>query len=594
MVQEKRDKTVCPHLGMAEAPLEYSVEPTDQHRCYLWMQRDRVHLDHQRMFCLGELHSQCPWLVISAPLHTPSQRALSAILAVALFIPATAWNHLDQLCRFVALRIWPSLVKALLRSITGLATFLLAGLGRARSGAATLAASILFGASPALASLLFLLWRLLKGMAELAWDFALKTGSLAALALLQAGRRVAPFLWRQVAFSAERLAKGLGAAMRCGLRTLDEWTDSKLKCQDVHTLIDLGKKASLRGDRRVARRYFSRAVALEAQNEEAWLWKAATTDSPGEAAFYLKKALAVNPHSGRAQAGLDTLGDTRENSPWAGPVAAEAASVPYVEPLGDESCLTALEGTLLQQGIVALNQGNEERARKFFVAATEAHPDSEEAWFWTAKTAPDLAELISCLERILVINPNNGRVKADLAWAMQRKRQEELLSKQDWTSDPARGAFVKDDRSRPRPASRAMLSIAGAASFTLGALWLGAGVLPLLPAALVLGDWWGIRILPVLDLPRFTISGPFADLNLFAAIPVLMGIIFLLVSDGLFSLQRASVYWLVIGVGAAIVATNLYSAPPEAKQTVLTLSGIAIVAASLGRRGVKPQATIAV
>ena len=47
----------CPHLGSANDPFNHGPSAADDHRCYLYMQRDRIDLLHQKSFCL----STPPW-----------------------------------------------------------------------------------------------------------------------------------------------------------------------------------------------------------------------------------------------------------------------------------------------------------------------------------------------------------------------------------------------------------------------------------------------------------------------------------------------------------------------------------------------------
>src|SRR5438093_13473994 len=56
---------VCPHLGLATDPFIHIAEPSREHRCYLWMQRDRIDQAHQQRYCLTAAYSTCPWLAVS-------------------------------------------------------------------------------------------------------------------------------------------------------------------------------------------------------------------------------------------------------------------------------------------------------------------------------------------------------------------------------------------------------------------------------------------------------------------------------------------------------------------------------------------------
>ncbi len=72
---------------------------------------------------------------------------------------------------------------------------------------------------------------------------------------------------------------------------------------ETQQLLMLAHKALNAGDRRTARRYAERAVALAPDQEETWLLLAALATPRGSAA-YLKKALEINPNSVRARQGM--------------------------------------------------------------------------------------------------------------------------------------------------------------------------------------------------------------------------------------------------------------------------------------------------
>jgi hypothetical protein len=59
--------TVCPHLGLASDPHQHVEQTSPEHRCYLWMQRDRIDVLHQERFCLTAAHPSCPWLSALPP-----------------------------------------------------------------------------------------------------------------------------------------------------------------------------------------------------------------------------------------------------------------------------------------------------------------------------------------------------------------------------------------------------------------------------------------------------------------------------------------------------------------------------------------------
>jgi hypothetical protein len=96
----------CPHLGASADPFTHQHQPSEDHRCYLWMQRDRIDLAHQKGFCLTTAHHRCPWLMVRHPNATPPlSKRLPRIL---LGLPRTAW---------AGLRLAPGLGMAAIHSV---------------------------------------------------------------------------------------------------------------------------------------------------------------------------------------------------------------------------------------------------------------------------------------------------------------------------------------------------------------------------------------------------------------------------------------------------------------------------------------------
>lgn len=58
-------KQACPYLGLAHDQFSHLPEPSSEHRCYLYMQRERIDRSHQQRFCLTTNYTSCPWLVVS-------------------------------------------------------------------------------------------------------------------------------------------------------------------------------------------------------------------------------------------------------------------------------------------------------------------------------------------------------------------------------------------------------------------------------------------------------------------------------------------------------------------------------------------------
>lgn len=69
-------------------------------------------------------------------------------------------------------------------------------------------------------------------------------------------------------------------------------------------LREAGITAARAGQKARAQRYLRRSIALDDGVEETWLWLAGVAATPQESQACLRRALAINPHSQQAQAGL--------------------------------------------------------------------------------------------------------------------------------------------------------------------------------------------------------------------------------------------------------------------------------------------------
>lgn len=70
---------------------------------------------------------------------------------------------------------------------------------------------------------------------------------------------------------------------------------------------------------------------------------------------------------------------------------------------------------LLRQGIEAARAGNKAVARALLEQVVALNPQHEKGWFWLAAVTDDLHEKRTCLNNVIVINPDNTRAQALLA-----------------------------------------------------------------------------------------------------------------------------------------------------------------------------------
>ncbi len=101
--------------------------------------------------------------------------------------------------------------------------------------------------------------------------------------------------------------------------------------------------------------------------------------------------------------------------------------------------------TLLEQGIIALKQGDKTQAKYFFEQVLQADDKNERAWLWLSETEESPAEQIRCIERVLTINPRNATARRALQTL--RGRQAAVAE----TPTPARGLLKNGARSERKP-----------------------------------------------------------------------------------------------------------------------------------------------
>ncbi len=99
---------------------------------------------------------------------------------------------------------------------------------------------------------------------------------------------------------------------------------------------------------------------------------------------------------------------------------------------------------LLAEGLATLDRGDESLAYHMFATATDQKQSKEapaeyaelmkRAWFWRAKTAETLDDVVYSLEQGLLLDPGNLQLQAHMAWARQRLDREHKLLTQSMVS----------------------------------------------------------------------------------------------------------------------------------------------------------------
>ena len=83
---------------------------------------------------------------------------------------------------------------------------------------------------------------------------------------------------------------------------------------------------------------------------------------------------------------------------------------------------------LLAQGIAALKAGRKLEARTLLSRVVQESPGNENAWLWLGAAVSTPRETLSCLKRVLAINPQNARALAGTRWASAQLERGHLLS----------------------------------------------------------------------------------------------------------------------------------------------------------------------
>jgi tetratricopeptide (TPR) repeat protein len=286
-----------------------------------------------------------------------------------------------------------------------------------------------------------------------------------------------------------------------------------------------------------------------------------------------------------------------------------ADSGPQREALGPSLLArsAAREADLLERGIAAFEAGHEAEAHELFKQAAERNPRAERAWFWRAKTAQTLDEVIQCLERALELDSSNHKIKANLAWARQRRDRDKLIASaaqpgsrptSSQAQRPTPGVqgpptSVKGPWPGPLgPVFAALLGLARAAgtaaAIVLGAAWIAGGLPAELRRTLEAANTAGaFDLLPIVDwsvLTDRTRLELVSNYNVLSAIPFVLGFLALLVGAGLLNREGWTRFWgPALALSSAWLWVGVFGVEP--KQVAVALCSLV----ALGGLVVRPS-----
>jgi tetratricopeptide (TPR) repeat protein len=108
---------------------------------------------------------------------------------------------------------------------------------------------------------------------------------------------------------------------------------------------------------------------------------------------------------------------------------------------------------LFQAAVQAAQAREPDTARRLLAQLVAAHPNHEQGWLMLATLLSDVARAVECLERVLLLNPDNARAREWLARAQGEKLRQAAVA--EVAAEPAQPDIPlkepgDDDRPVPR------------------------------------------------------------------------------------------------------------------------------------------------
>lgn len=178
------------------------------------------------------------------------------------------------------------------------------------------------------------------------------------------------------------------------LSVVDDPMTLQKPANDLQTLLERANQARAENDPARANVLYTRATEVDPNSANAWRGRAETAVSLDDAIASWACTLALAPGDQTARDALDQK-----------VIEKEATSDP-----------TQVQ-SLIELGKTVGQLGQKPWAYRLFRRATELEDTNEEAWVWRAGLADDRKEMISSLNQVLALNPDNARAKTGLEWA---------------------------------------------------------------------------------------------------------------------------------------------------------------------------------
>jgi hypothetical protein len=110
--------------------------------------------------------------------------------------------------------------------------------------------------------------------------------------------------------------------------------------------------------------------------------------------------------------------------------------------------MSANVDAMVREGINAYRAGNKEEARTLLLKAVEINEQNEQAWLWLSAVVDTPEDQQTCLENVLMINPNNERAQQGLRILKQKTAGTSPSTSQQADED----AFANVSFTQPAPA----------------------------------------------------------------------------------------------------------------------------------------------
>jgi GrpB-like predicted nucleotidyltransferase (UPF0157 family) len=95
---------------------------------------------------------------------------------------------------------------------------------------------------------------------------------------------------------------------------METGSPSNSSSPNLEQLMQLGIQTARKGNKPNARMIFQQILDADKQNERAWLWMAAVSETPEDRFRYLRTVLRINPHNQTALRELKKMQQRRESS----------------------------------------------------------------------------------------------------------------------------------------------------------------------------------------------------------------------------------------------------------------------------------------